>query len=49
MMHKYKTVSKGSYCNFCKSVGHDDKDCRMMELMREITSYTYRVQEEMTC
>jgi hypothetical protein len=28
-------------------VGHDDKDCRKMDLMREINSDTYRVQEEM--
>ena len=28
-------------------MGHDDKDCRKMELMRERTSNTYRVQEEM--
>jgi hypothetical protein len=47
MMQKYKTVPKSSYCNFCKSVGHDDKDRRTLELMREITSDTYRVQEEM--
>jgi hypothetical protein len=47
MMQKYQTVPKSSYCNFCKSVGHDDKDCRTMELMRERTSDTYRVQEEM--
>jgi hypothetical protein len=47
MMHKYQTVSKRSYCNFCKFVGHDDKDYRTMDLMRERTSYAYRVQEEM--
>jgi hypothetical protein len=47
MMQKYKTVPKSSYCNFCKSVGHDDKDCRTLELMRERTSDTYRVQAEM--
>jgi hypothetical protein len=47
MMQKYKTIPKSSYCNFFKSVGHDDKDCRMMELMREITLDTYRVQVEM--
>jgi len=44
MMHKYKIVPKSLYCNVCKSVGHDDKDCRTMELMKKITSYTYRVQ-----
>jgi hypothetical protein len=47
MMQKYQKVPKSSYCNFCKSVRHDDKDCRTMELMREITSDTYRVQAEM--
>jgi hypothetical protein len=47
MMQKYQTVPKSSYCNFCKSVGHDDKDCRTMELMRERTSDAYRVQAEM--
>jgi hypothetical protein len=26
MMQKYHTVPKSSYYNFCKSVGHDDKD-----------------------
>jgi hypothetical protein len=47
MMQKYQTVPKSSYCNFCKSVGHDDKDCRTMDLMRERTSETYRVKAEM--
>jgi hypothetical protein len=46
-MQKYQTVLKNSYCTFCKSVGHDDKDCRTMELMRERTSDAYRVQAEM--
>jgi hypothetical protein len=46
MMHKYKTIPKFSYYNFCKSVGHDYKDCRTKELMRERNSDTYRVQEE---
>jgi hypothetical protein len=45
MMQKYKTVPKSSY--FCKSVGHDDKYCRTMALIRERTSYAYRVQAEM--
>jgi hypothetical protein len=47
MMQKYKKVPKSSYFIFCKLVGHDDKDCRTMELMREITSNTYRVKVEM--
>jgi hypothetical protein len=47
MMQKYQTVPKNAYCTFCKSVGHDDKDCRTMDLMRERTSDTYRVQDEL--
>jgi hypothetical protein len=47
MIHKYQTVPKSSYCNFFKLVGHDDKDCRTMDLMRERTSDAYRVQLEM--
>jgi hypothetical protein len=44
MMQKYQKIPNISYCNFFKSVCHDDKDCRKMDLMREGTSYTYRVQ-----
>jgi hypothetical protein len=47
IMQKYYIVPKNSYCNFCKSVGHDDKDCRTMDLVRERTSDAYMVQEEM--
>jgi hypothetical protein len=47
MMQKYKIVPKSSYCIFCKSVGHDDKDYGTMELMRERNSDTYKVQVEM--
>jgi hypothetical protein len=47
MMQKYNTMPKISYCNFCKLVSHDDKHCRMLELMREITLDIYRVQAEM--
>jgi ribosomal protein S18 len=47
MMQKYQTVPKNAYCTFCKSVGNDDKDYKTMDLMRERTSDTYRVQAEM--
>jgi hypothetical protein len=47
MMQKYQVVPKSLYCNFSKSVGHDDKYCRTMDLMREKRSDAYRVQEEM--
>jgi hypothetical protein len=40
-------VPKSSYYNFFKSVVHDEKDFRTMELMRERTLETYRVQVEM--
>jgi hypothetical protein len=37
-MHKYQTIPKISYCNFFNSVGHHDKYCRTMDIMRERTS-----------
>jgi hypothetical protein len=47
MMQKYQKVPKISYCNVCKLVGHDEKDCRTMDLLRERTSDAYKVQVEM--
>ena len=47
MMQKYQIVPNNSYFTFRKLVGHDDKDCRTMDLMRERKSYLYRVQVEM--
>jgi hypothetical protein len=47
MMQKYQTIPTNSYCTFFKSVGHDDKDYRSMELMRERNSDTYSVRVEM--
>jgi hypothetical protein len=47
MMQKYQIVSKSSYLNFFKLVGHDDKDCKTMDLMRERMSDTWRVKVEM--
>ena len=26
MMQKYQTMPKSTFCNFCKFVGHEDKD-----------------------
>jgi hypothetical protein len=43
MMQKYQTVPKRSYFKFCKSIGCDEKDCRTMDMMKERTSYAYRV------
>jgi hypothetical protein len=47
MMKKYQTMPKTTFCNFCKLVGHEYKDCRTLEIMKERTSYTYRVQDEL--
>jgi hypothetical protein len=46
MMQKYQTMPKSTFCNFCKSVGHEDKDCRTLEMMKERTSDAYRMQVE---
>ena len=47
MMHKYKIVPQSSHYNFCKLVSQNDKDCRTLEFIREITSNTYSVKAEM--
>jgi hypothetical protein len=46
LMQKYQTVPKSTFYNFCKSVGHEDKDCRTLVMMKERISDTYRVQVE---
>ena len=46
MMQKYQTVPKRTFCNFCKSVGHEDKDCKNLEIMKERTLNIYMVQVE---
>jgi hypothetical protein len=39
-------MPRNLFCNFCKSVGHDEKDCHAFDLMRECTSDAYKIQEE---
>ena len=34
------------YCEFCKSVGHDENNCHTYELMIERGANTYRIQLE---
>jgi hypothetical protein len=46
LMKKYQTVLKSTFCNFCKSFRHEDKDCRTLEMMNERIADTYRVQVE---
>ena len=49
-MHKYQTIPKSTFCNFCKSDEHEDKDCRTLEMMKERIEDTYMVQDEhVTC
>jgi hypothetical protein len=47
MMQKYQMVPKTTFYNFCKSFGHEEKDCITLEIMKERTSDTYRVQVEL--
>jgi hypothetical protein len=47
MMQKYQTVTKTTFCNFSKLVGHEDKECKDLEIMKERNSNAYRVQDEL--
>jgi hypothetical protein len=46
LMKKYQTIPKSTFYNLCKFVGHEDKDCRTLEIMKERTSDAYRMQVE---
>jgi hypothetical protein len=46
LLSKYHSISRNLFCNFCKLVGHEEKDCHVFDLMRECTSYMYKIQEE---
>jgi hypothetical protein len=37
LLKKYQSTPRNLFCNFCKSIGHDEKDCRAFDLMRECT------------
>jgi hypothetical protein len=37
---------RNMFCNFCRSVGHNEKDYRPLELMKECTMNAYTVQSE---
>jgi hypothetical protein len=43
---KYQSTPRNLFCNFCKSVEHEEKDCCTFDLMREHTSNMYMIQEE---
>jgi ribosomal protein S18 len=46
LMQKYRTIPKSTFCNFCKSVGYEDKDYRTLDMMKEQITDTYRVHDE---
>ena len=46
MLQKYTQTLQQLYCNFCRSVGHDELSCQSYELMMDRTP-TYRMQTEM--
>ena len=35
LLQRYVQVPKNPYCKFCKSVGHNEDECRIFDLMRE--------------
>jgi hypothetical protein len=43
-MHKYVHTPTNLYYTFCKSMGHDEKNCRAYYLMHERSRDTYRIQ-----
>jgi hypothetical protein len=43
MMQKKKKEPKSTFYKFCKSVGHEDKNCRTLDLIKEITLDVYRI------
>ena len=46
MLQRYVQVPKNTYCKFCKSIGHNEDECRIFDLMRERTYDDYRVQND---
>jgi hypothetical protein len=45
-MKKYVQTPTNLYYTFCKSVGHDEKDCRAYDLLHERSRDTDRIQGE---
>jgi hypothetical protein len=46
LIQKYQNTAKNLFCNFCKLVGHDEKECCAFNLMREFTVDAYSFQWE---
>jgi hypothetical protein len=43
-MKKYVQTLIKLYCTFCKSMGHDDRDCRDYDLMHKRSRDIYKIQ-----
>lgn len=43
LLQKYVHTTRNLYCKFCKSVGHDENNCRSYELPMEHSADTYRM------
>jgi hypothetical protein len=43
-MKKYVQTPTNLYCTLCKSMGHDDRDCRDYDLMHERSRDIYNIQ-----
>jgi hypothetical protein len=39
-------MSKYYFCNFCKSMEHEENECRTLDIMRERTPGGYKFQGE---
>ena len=46
LLQKYVQTPTNLYCNFCKSVGHDEHNCRAYDLMLDRKHGFYRVQSK---
>ena len=45
-LHKIVSASVSLYYKFCKSVGHDEKDCRSLQLLQEKTVDAYLMKND---
>ena len=46
MLQKYTKTPKNLYYTFCSSVGHEDSNCRALDMMRERAQDVYVMQSE---
>jgi hypothetical protein len=46
LLQKYQSTPRNLFYTFCKSVGNKDKDCHTFNLMMELASDMYIIQEE---